>query len=119
MSVDGRTCAVMKGIRHGACDYLIKPVRLEELRNIWQHVVRKIYNENKEHANSGDAKHTSSIELEIDDPSSKKPRVVWSVDLHEKFVSAVIQLGLDSMTLHLFFLSISFDFAFYDYFGFQ
>ncbi|CAK8566481.1 unnamed protein product [Lathyrus sativus] len=31
---------VMKGISHGACDYLLKPVRLEELNNIWQHVVR-------------------------------------------------------------------------------
>ncbi|KVH93713.1 CheY-like superfamily [Cynara cardunculus var. scolymus] len=32
---------VMKGITHGACDYLVKPVRLEELRNIWQHVIRR------------------------------------------------------------------------------
>ncbi|XP_022641126.1 two-component response regulator ORR21-like [Vigna radiata var. radiata] len=52
MSGDSTTSAVMKGIRHGACDYLIKPVREEELRNIWQHVVRKILNENKEHDNS-------------------------------------------------------------------
>ncbi|GMQ03770.1 hypothetical protein CsSME_00049433 [Camellia sinensis var. sinensis] len=33
--------SVMKGVSHGARDYLIKPVRLEELKNIWQHVVRK------------------------------------------------------------------------------
>ncbi|XP_061990577.1 two-component response regulator ARR12 [Rosa rugosa] len=32
---------VMKGISHGACNYLLKPVRIEELKNIWQHVVRK------------------------------------------------------------------------------
>ena len=42
MSSDSHTEAVMKGIVHGACDYLIKPVRIEELRNIWQHVVRKL-----------------------------------------------------------------------------
>ncbi|XP_054810213.1 two-component response regulator ORR21-like [Prosopis cineraria] len=131
MSADGRTSAVMKGIRHGACDYLIKPVREEELRNIWQHVVRKMWNENKEHENSGsledndrnkrgndDTEYASSVidvaevvkvpkkrisskedddgELENDDPStSKKPRVVWSVELHQQFVSAVNQLGLD------------------------
>ncbi|MCI21761.1 two-component response regulator ARR2-like, partial [Trifolium medium] len=53
MSVDDRTSTVMKGIRHGACDYFIKPVRLEELRNIWQHVARKFLNESKEHDNSG------------------------------------------------------------------
>ncbi|KAJ4973048.1 hypothetical protein NE237_006222 [Protea cynaroides] len=133
MSSDARTSAVMKGIKHGACDYLIKPVRLEELKNIWQHVVRKKWNENKEHEQSGsaeendrhkrggdDADYASSInegtdgswkaqkkrrdakddedecELESDDPcASKKPRVVWSVELHQQFVSAVNQLGID------------------------
>ena len=135
MSGDGRTSAVMKGIKHGACDYLIKPVREEELRNIWQHVVRKKCNENKENENSGsfdesgqnkrgnddaqyanpvtDAtelvkvmkKRSSSKEdedgmLENDDSStSKKPRVVWSVELHQQFVTAVHQLGFDSMDL--------------------
>lgn len=139
MSADGRTSAVMKGVRHGACDYLIKPVREEELRNIWQHVARKIWNVNKEHEISGsledndqnkrgndDSEYTSvdategivkaqkkrsssneeeeDIELDNDDPStSKKPRVVWSVELHQQFVSAVNQLGLDSTDLQHFF----------------
>ncbi|KAH9746099.1 Two-component response regulator ORR21 [Citrus sinensis] len=132
MSADGRVSAVMRGIRHGACDYLIKPIREEELKNIWQHVVRKRWNENKEHENSGSLEETdhhkrgsdeieyaSSVnegtegtfkaqrkrisakeeddgELESDDPSTtKKPRVVWSVELHQQFVSAVNQLGID------------------------
>ncbi|XVE74627.1 hypothetical protein DITRI_Ditri12bG0032400 [Diplodiscus trichospermus] len=132
MSADGRTSAVMKGIRHGACDYLIKPIREEELKNIWQHVVRKKWNEIKEHEHSGslddndwhkwgndDAEYASSVndgtdaslrpqkkrngskeedddEIDNDDPStSKKPRVVWSVELHQQFVSAVNQLGID------------------------
>jgi two-component response regulator (ARR-B family) len=43
------------------------------------------------------AKEEDDNELEIDDPSaSKKPRVVWSVELHQQFVSAVNQLGIDS-----------------------
>ncbi|XP_015583289.1 two-component response regulator ORR21 isoform X2 [Ricinus communis] len=132
MSADGRTSAVMRGIRHGACDYLIKPIREEELKNIWQHVVRKKWHENKEIEHSGsledndrhkrgneDAEYTSSVnegtegvlkgqkrrsnskdeddgEPDSDDPStSKKPRVVWSVELHQQFVSAVNQLGID------------------------
>ncbi|KAJ6719079.1 TWO-COMPONENT RESPONSE REGULATOR [Salix purpurea] len=133
MSADGRTSAVMRGIRHGACDYLIKPIREEELKNIWQHVIRKKWNENKEQEHSGsfedndcykqgndDIENASSVneggeegvlkgqkkrniakeeddnELENDDPSaSKKPRVVWSVELHQQFVSAVNQLGID------------------------
>lgn len=133
MSADGRTNLVMRGIRHGACDYLIKPVREEELKNIWQHVVRKKKNENKEYEHSGslddndrhkrgsdDAEYASSVnegaegllkipkkrrdakeeddgEQENDDPAAaKKPRVVWSVELHQQFVSAVNQLGIDS-----------------------
>ena len=133
MSADGRTSAVMRGIRHGACDYLIKPIREEELKNIWQHVMRKKCHDSKEQEHSGsfedndwhkrgndDAEIASSVnegaegvlkdqkkrsiakeeddaELENDDPSaSKKPRVVWSVELHQQFVSAVNHLGIDS-----------------------
>ncbi|XP_061348753.1 two-component response regulator ORR24-like [Gastrolobium bilobum] len=35
---------VKKGVIHGACDYLIKPPRIEVLQNIWQHVVRRKIN---------------------------------------------------------------------------
>ncbi|XVF35522.1 hypothetical protein REPUB_Repub18cG0153200 [Reevesia pubescens] len=121
---------VMKGITHGACDYLLKPVRIEELKNIWQHVVRKKKPDSKDHINvpnqdkawggTGEAGQTSTSnsdqkvnkkrkdqnedeeeegeddEHENEDPSNqKKPRVVWSVELHRKFVAAVNQLGLD------------------------
>ncbi|KAJ6319041.1 hypothetical protein OIU76_014395 [Salix suchowensis] len=44
---DGKN-VVMKGVTHGACDYLIKPIRIEALKNIWQHVVRKRKNEWKD-----------------------------------------------------------------------
>ncbi|KAG8474414.1 hypothetical protein CXB51_033697 [Gossypium anomalum] len=68
LSAHGDTKLVKKGITHGTCDYLLKPVHIEELKNIWQHV----------------------------DPSiQEKPRVVWSVKVHRKFVSTVNQLGLD------------------------
>lgn len=139
VSGNGETSAVMKGITHGACDYLLKPVRIEELRNIWQHVVRKKRREVKAVATKSveeaggcerpkrgggadDADYTSSAtdttdsnwkltkrrkgefkdeneednEQENDDPSTlKRPRVVWSVELHQQFVSAVNQLGID------------------------
>lgn len=110
----------MKGVTHGACDYLLKPVRIEELKNIWQHVVRK-----NRGSNNGDKKDGSGNEGvansdqnngranrkrkdqynededeerdDNDDPSSqKKPRVVWTVELHKKFVAAVNQLGFES-----------------------
>lgn len=41
MSSNGETNVVLRGVTHGAVDFLIKPVRVEELRNVWQHVVRR------------------------------------------------------------------------------
>lgn len=134
LSEHSDTKLVMKGIAHGACDYLLKPVRIEELKNIWQHVVRrkkldsrdqnKSLNQERSGFGSGDGgqgatsagntdqsgkvnkkrKDQSEDEedegeengQENDDPATqKKPRVVWSVELHRKFVAAVNQLGLE------------------------
>ncbi|CAN1187125.1 Two-component response regulator ARR2 [Linum perenne] len=127
MSADDSKNVVLKGVTHGACDYLIKPVRIEALKNIWQHVVRKKKNEWKEMEQSGsaeegdtrqpkqsdDADYSSSANEgnwrnskrrkeddeegeDRDDTSTlKKPRVVWSVELHQQFVAAVNQLGID------------------------
>lgn len=133
LSANGDPKLVMKGITHGACDYLLKPVRIEELKNIWQHVVRRKKNDSRNQNNSTNQANGGSGEGEPgsagtgnsdqngkvnkkrkdqndddedeidengydnDDPSTqKKPRVVWSVDLHRKFVAAVNQLGIDS-----------------------
>ncbi|XP_031264444.1 two-component response regulator ARR2-like isoform X2 [Pistacia vera] len=125
MSADDSKHVVMKGVTHGACDYLIKPVRIEALKNIWQHVVRKRRNELKDIEQSGSVEeggdrqpkpseepdYSSSANEgswrkrrkdeeeeaeERDDTSTlKKPRVVWSVELHQQFVAAVNQLGID------------------------
>ncbi|XP_024534380.1 two-component response regulator ARR1 isoform X1 [Selaginella moellendorffii] len=124
MSTDGDYNNVMKGITHGACDYLLKPVRMEELRNIWQHLVRKRKNEARETetltpaeadklkgGGGDDVEHLSSacskkrkdvkeedegVDHDSEDPSSlKKPRVVWSVELHQQFVNAVNKLNID------------------------
>ncbi|XP_031480277.1 two-component response regulator ORR24-like isoform X1 [Nymphaea colorata] len=138
MSVNSETSTVMKGITHGACDYLLKPIRIEELRNMWQHVVRKKKVGSKDrrkkdndddyskfsHGTDGAQGHNvvgqahincklakkrrdRNIEEEDDDDeeengnenedqmTQKKPRVVWSVELHQKFVAAVNQLGID------------------------
>ncbi|KAB1199655.1 Two-component response regulator ARR12 [Morella rubra] len=134
LSAHSDTELVMKGVTHGACDYLLKPVRIEELKNIWQHVIRRKKIDSKDQINSltedktyhgngdggqrvtstGDADQSSRLdkkrkeqnedeeeddednEPENEDASTqKKPRVVWSVELHRKFVVAVNQLGLE------------------------
>nr|XP_043621705.1 two-component response regulator ARR12-like [Erigeron canadensis] len=110
---------VMKGVTHGACDYLVKPVRLEELRNIWQHVIRrKVETKSKSNKNEGSDQGNEGGDQIVrmnrkrkdedddeddengddsDDTSltQKRPRVVWSIDLHKKFVTAVNQLGIE------------------------
>ncbi|GMH10874.1 hypothetical protein Nepgr_012715 [Nepenthes gracilis] len=133
LSAHADTKLVMKGITHGACDYLLKPVRIEELKNIWQHVVRRKKLDSIDRNNSNNQENRSCVaaeghksmgmntyepdgkigkkrkdqneeedeehdenEHDNEDPSNqKKPRVVWSVELHRKFVAAVNQLGLD------------------------
>ncbi|CAH8337710.1 unnamed protein product [Eruca vesicaria subsp. sativa] len=139
MSADDSKSVVLKGVTHGAVDYLIKPVRMEALKNIWQHVVRKRRTEWNVPTHSGSVEETgerqqqqqregvsedggddnsSSVnegnnnwrssgssrkrkeeegEEQGDDDASnlKKPRVVWSVELHQQFVAAVNQLGVE------------------------
>ncbi|KAJ0514417.1 putative response regulator and transcription factor RR-A-type family [Helianthus annuus] len=109
----------MKGVSHGACDYLMKPVCIEELCNIWQHVIRrkvesksqsksKHNHEESDQGNKGgdhneklnrkrkDEEEDEENGNESDDPTTKKkPRVVWSIDLHRKFVAAINQLGIE------------------------
>ncbi|KAF8092773.1 hypothetical protein N665_0401s0020 [Sinapis alba] len=127
MSVDGETKRVMKGVQHGACDYLLKPIRMKELKIIWQHVLRKklqevrdiegcyeggadwfTRNDETHYLGGGEDVSFGKKRKEFDfekkllqdesDPSSsssKKARVVWSFELHQKFVNAVNQIGCD------------------------
>jgi len=140
MSANSDSSVVLRGIIHGAVDYLLKPVRIEELRNIWQHVVRRIGSaknsddtppspskraktpstmsakseESDRNTESGGASKSrkkpaskkvigkaAKAEAEkkekenVDSGSTKKPRVVWSAELHAQFVTAVNQLGID------------------------
>uniref|UniRef100_A0A1D1ZNZ2 Two-component response regulator ARR1 n=1 Tax=Auxenochlorella protothecoides TaxID=3075 RepID=A0A1D1ZNZ2_AUXPR len=160
MSATGDTEVVLKGVTHGAVDFLIKPVRLEELRNVWQHVVRRRSQRRAEPApppaaseaapvaasprvgapaaahnaeasagsQSGGGEESgsggpqapvgtwASHELRGDErgdergdsldhgsgPASdsrhrqpRKPRVVWTSEMHRQFAMAVAQLGID------------------------
>lgn len=123
LSINNDPKLVLKGVTHGACDYLVKPVRLEELQNIWQHVIRrkkfqnKATDEVKDHQSNGEVyespmtdnaadqkrrlnrkrkEEEGESEDEEDLATQKKARVVWSIDLHKKFVAAVNQLGIES-----------------------
>ncbi|XP_071707606.1 two-component response regulator ORR26 isoform X2 [Rutidosis leptorrhynchoides] len=132
--MDGETSRVMRGVQHGACDYLLKPIRMKELRNIWQHVYRKKIHEVRDtegleeimmmrnmvsseqsddgylfcggNNNNNNKKRKDVAEYskynddrDFGDHSSsiKKPRVVWTVDLHQKFVKAVNLIGFEKV----------------------
>ncbi|XP_061337195.1 two-component response regulator ARR10-like [Gastrolobium bilobum] len=100
-SEDNDRKIVMKGIKLGACAFLAKPLRIEELQNIWQHVLRRKNIVPKKHDKDY---HNDYEEPKIRhnkmDPSTststqKKSRVIWTEELHHSFVAAVIKLGVD------------------------
>ena len=158
MSSNGETSTVLRGVAHGAVDFLIKPVRLEELRNLWQHVWRKrksletskdegesdgqeasandqedekmgVVNGNQQQPEASKKRNIEEIAshrnndpdnpggmiqsssgvldqsmVDEDSSASKKARLVWSVEMHQRFVAAVNQLGIDSESIPPMFL---------------
>ncbi|KAI4969625.1 hypothetical protein ZWY2020_000539 [Hordeum vulgare] len=119
LSVDCEKKVVMKGIEHGACDFMVKPVRTHELKNIWQHVERRRNPEAISHISDYESDHqrverwtaakstNSGNKINEGDHSSKnkestcisttqkKRRVEWTIELHNKFLEAINQIGLD------------------------
>ena len=45
MSSDEKRETIMKGVIHGACEYMVKPVRMDAVELLWQHVIRKRRND--------------------------------------------------------------------------
>ena len=91
LSTDVRPEIITKGIKDGACDYLVKPGTMGQFRNIWQHVYRK---------KLALRKKKRGADEETDSDETKKVRVKWTPDLHQKFAYAVSHLGIDSMISH-------------------
>ncbi|KAJ0054491.1 hypothetical protein Pint_00917 [Pistacia integerrima] len=122
---DGKE-VVLKGIIQGVCDYLVKPVSMEKIKVLWQHVIRKKYTGFKElnqprnvtggaleinQSKNADNEprriegNNQTLKRRLNDDqedealdevtSGKKPRVTWTQELHQKFVTAVNQLGRD------------------------
>jgi len=118
----------MTGIKHGACDYMVKPVRLEQLRGIWTHVVKnsktdhpvrklpsgdgdKVEKVGANHTKKYSRKNKKAVDVADEDnentSTQKKQRVQWCGELHRKFVEAINQIGMDSKFSHFMALSIN------------
>ncbi|KAK7274148.1 hypothetical protein RIF29_15225 [Crotalaria pallida] len=96
MSADCTTSAMTKGLSLGARHYFIKPVLPQDLRNIWQFAVKKGAKVKEQKKRSGSEEDDDVEILNMDDLTTmKKPRVMWTLELHNHFVSAVQQLGMD------------------------
>ncbi|KAL7227419.1 hypothetical protein ACSBR1_022303 [Camellia fascicularis] len=101
LSVNGDPKLVMEGITHDACDYLVKPIRMEELRNILRKKFEsknqnKSSTQDKAHQGNGEGGQGGPTTTGDDTSSQNKPQVVWSIELQGKFAAAVNQLGIES-----------------------
>ncbi|KAJ0914110.1 putative response regulator and transcription factor RR-A-type family [Helianthus annuus] len=113
VSAEDRIKIMMESVTKGACAYLLKPVRMEVVRFLWQHVIRKKMFGFKQIDNVEEGEPNSSLSVEDKEICAssdgvpveeeqvkipgKKHRLVWTDELHQKFVDAVTQLGIQSM----------------------
>ncbi|KAF9617664.1 hypothetical protein IFM89_037807 [Coptis chinensis] len=108
VSSDDKQSTVMEGINHGACDYLIKPIRLVEIKNIWQHVLRRtksdfnhsdVAKESKPGTSKGTKRARSKDKDDItcidESTNSKRQRFNWKQEYHALFISVVKDLEID------------------------
>ncbi|RHN59135.1 putative response regulator and transcription factor RR-A-type family [Medicago truncatula] len=104
MAVDSTKSSIMKSIECGACTYWTKPLAEEEVKIMWQHVVRNGSTENKEYEIVGSLVVQECRKRGREDADAsketlaKKARLSWSPELHQRFLYAVNQLGLDRAT---------------------
>ncbi|KAI3514686.1 hypothetical protein L1887_13305 [Cichorium endivia] len=123
VSEDDRKDTIIECVKKGACAYLPKPVKMEDLQLLWQHVARKemlrfrqmkhidsVENGEPDSSNGGEDKEfcgssdggpvlvdrrRKDREDEQDKVERKKQRLVWTDELHQLFLDAVEQLGIN------------------------
>jgi hypothetical protein len=111
MCDDGSTSAVMKAVANGACEYWIKPLIENQIKNMWQCVARKFFNENKHNQSKRGRDDNANYQ-----PLTKKNRISWTPELHRQFLRVVNELGLDSKILFPIIFIFSLLFSLFVYF---
>ncbi|KAL3724370.1 hypothetical protein ACJRO7_029531 [Eucalyptus globulus] len=124
-SSDSKKDTVLKGVNSGACDFLVKPIQINTLKILWRHMLRSNQSPSKnstkeletlhnpttsssnnthtraenEEENSKSSKRSSEEEADHGQSKSraKKPRLVWTPELNQMFITAVNSLGKDDV----------------------
>ncbi|CAA3032050.1 two-component response regulator ARR18-like [Olea europaea subsp. europaea] len=112
-NIDPQT--VVKGVKHGAQDYLAKPVKVEDLRKLWEYATKKpeydhtpssietretvVQSLSPEDYKERDMEKEDEISRSDQITSSRKKhtkkRITWTRQLHKKFLDAIQQLQVD------------------------
>ncbi|WOG96202.1 hypothetical protein DCAR_0415535 [Daucus carota subsp. sativus] len=87
MSSNDSMGIVFKCLSKGAVDFLVKPIRKNELKNLWQHVWRKCHSCHSSGSESGiriQNNSKSSVEVSDNNTGSNGDDVNWSTGLNVK-----------------------------------
>ncbi|XP_031254734.1 two-component response regulator ARR14-like isoform X1 [Pistacia vera] len=120
MSADDSENDMLGGLFKGAALYLVKPITMNDIKNLWQFAFMKKTDrtvaaedsscissdhdtENQIFANTGRQSHQNGkrkepkeMEEDNDDISVlKKPKLIWTNGLHNRFLQAIRVLGID------------------------
>ncbi|KAL1531456.1 two-component response regulator ARR2-like [Salvia divinorum] len=116
MSADDKEGVALKGLESGAAFFIMKPITPDDLRDLWQFAAmkrkenanafeeRQKYIDSDESVNEDeDGKRKSPKKERCDDRngensqscSQKKPKIVWTNSLHNRFLEAIRSIGLE------------------------
>ncbi|KAL3645270.1 hypothetical protein CASFOL_010450 [Castilleja foliolosa] len=125
MSADDEEAVALKGLESGAAFFICKPVCPDDVRDLWQFAAMKktnkvvieetgeknICNEttiisvssssvDEDRVSNKDSKNKSptnegSDEKKGETSSQKKPKIIWTNSLHNRFLEAIRSIGLD------------------------
>lgn len=111
MSEDKEENVIFNILKNGATHFIAKPFCDEDFKNIWKYVMEakeeKLFFESlfstsevqKSKNNQSKRKINNKDQVEGDFQVAKKTKLVWTPELHNLFMFAIKQIGLESKFL--------------------
>nr|XP_017246395.1 PREDICTED: two-component response regulator ORR25-like isoform X2 [Daucus carota subsp. sativus] len=94
ISADTRAEVMCNGLKNGAQRFLVKPVMADDLKDIWQFA--KWWKRTKNIISAPPSQISGSSQESVtmvDSHNGKNTRLVWTWDLHSRFVEAILLIG--------------------------